>query len=350
MPAKRLPQGFKSDLIAATRAKDAMPIRGVPPASALSATYSSQSTIQTREAVLTLIGNALETTCHAVVSLSDGTLSNQEIASGQDLIDSSLTEVARLCEGLPCFAAVDMFTKGVDCVDQRLLAEVYSAITLEGLGLSRGIRIRPTYHDIVKPRERALYDELEAMLESDLQPQGADQNAKASEKLAYIQSVAQVFTAALDVLARRNSAQGLLAFNPNIFSADHLAEAVNGVISDRRRLLTSGDIIALAGGWEDVAQFIEQLKAVMPISESIRILREACEKINEELSRLDALNRQLTKQHEPGSRAAGDDSMPTQAGEVLRALADNELVRQQRASVLVEQDRQDAQSAADLVR
>lgn len=350
MSASRVPQGFKPNLNMGARAKDAIPIRDVPADSALSATCSSQSTIQNREAVLTLISNALETTSHVVVSLSSGILSDQEIASGQDLIDNSLSEVARLCEGLPCFAAVDMFPHGLDSADQRLLSEVYSSITLESLGLSRGIRIRPTYHDIVKPRERALCDELQATLESDLQPQGTDQIAKASDKLAYIQSVAQVFTAAMDNLAHRNSAQGLVAFSPNISSADHLAEAVNRVITNGRHLLTSSDIIALAGGWEDVAQFIEQLKAVIPISDSIRILREAWEKINEELSRLEILNEQLTKQHEPGSRAAGDDPMPTQAGEVLRALADHGLAHQQRASVLVEQERQDAQSATELLR
>lgn len=284
MAINRNPQEANSGSVAVSKLSGVRQTHINAPASGVAKKKNTLVDISRRHHLLCQINDCMATVCDFVLSscVDSSTWTEREFESTQAAIDSSLAEIAKYCQELPYFEANEMLPFGLESDDQRPFSEVYpvSVITLESLGLSRGLRIRPTYRDIVRPVEQSLFDELQ---ESELHLEQPDHIKVASERFYYVKSIAEDFVVAMGKLVVLNLEQGKPCLSPGVSSAENLVDQLNEAVGDNSYFSIS-DINLLAGGEANTNQFIANAKAVMPDVERLRLAQDAADKISHELS------------------------------------------------------------------
>lgn len=350
MPISRNPKGGKTGFGAVTRTSELKQDQLRP--QALNVDQDNfQETASQRYHSLTQIACCLNTLSEISGAKSvDPSLSEQDHERLQANIDNLLAEISQLCEELPCFDAHEILPPGLPTVDPRVLSASHSALSLEVLGIGTGIRIRPTYRDLIKPVEKSSFDTLEAALEGESNPEQGDQIRVASERYEYICSISKVFVQALDTLAIRNANQDPAFIIPSVFSAISLAEEINKVTSSVADHLSCDDIITLAGGNENVDNFISRVKAVVPAIERARLVNKAICRVGNELLKLSALLEQLQVQYLPTSDLTNHVSEAASVEELTCHLRSTQGDQHPISSAQAEQEMLDYKNSLDIQR
>lgn len=205
----------------------------------------------------------------------------------QDEIDALLGEISALCRGLKQLDEHQAPADQSGVLDADRLADLRRKIDLGYLGLDKGINITRTYKSVAEPNREPLASAFQAS--STIEGRQA-----AAERLAAFDAAMSKFPPAMDRYASGNLSRGLPPVPAWITYATQLADEVNKANPGNvAQGITSRDVVLLAGGEQNVASFLEQVKAVSPDSLNLHLVETATEKVRTELSLIRAVRNGL---------------------------------------------------------
>jgi hypothetical protein len=287
----------------------------------------SISTVVTRrEVIIEAIHNDLVRMKESVINTSNPTRSREDKAGVQREIDALINHISSLCAGLPQLAEGDASSDQPGPMDPESLAFLRKKLDLGYLGLDKGIDVTREYNDLTWPVRQSLASELEAS-------SNHEQRVEASSRMVAFDAAARKFQPAMERYVARSLETNEAPIPALISSADQLADELGRAVPDQRTDgLNASNLLLLAGGQENFADFLERLREVPSCALNSHLVDMALEKVLEDGSKLGEVRRKISAMGQtpmsgqPLASAPGPSSADTIS----------DIVNQQPESILLE--------------